>query len=642
MNESNGMSRAAKKRAKKKKRHSLEPAPQAASNDKQKDAKKAKKRDNWDGKETNTLKVPNLNYKKLPDKETIKEDDDNSNLDELHSSDDDDDEEVVMKKAAAAPNREIAALPLGCCALRDILLLEEKEDDIAAAFQSMTSRQRAHCALDFLLQPAGVSVADFYEIYWEKKPLHVKCSDTTDALQQQHRLDGFLSLNSIRSILQKESLFYGKDLNVTRYERGRDGVHRRVTLDKVNKTSANEDLDGSEEDLFVPVKAKDVWNHWDAGCTVRLLCPHKDSESTHTLLSLLELEFGCMVGANAYLTPPNVAQGFAPHYDDIEAFCLQLEGYKRWKVYAPLNKAERLPRTSSTDYSTAELKDVEPAMDVTLGPGDLLYMPRGWIHQACTLPEGDGGKKLHSLHLTVSAMQQWAWADLLEILLPEALRAATCSDVYTSLREGLPPRFLDFMGAMHDNREENVPDILKKNDDADDSSNTENPETVRRKLQDAFRDEAKKRIMRVAKEAFEMLDAACDQMGKRFLSDRLPPALTATEKAETNMQAQGQVKLLPNMMCRLVRPGIARLVLENGMAVLYHCADNSIVYHENPLSPMEFEMDDAPAIEQLLTTMPPHWIGVSDLIHDSIEDKVSVAQALFDEGILSIRQITHA
>jgi ribosomal protein L16 Arg81 hydroxylase len=40
-----------------------------------------------------------------------------------------------------------------------------------------------------------------------------------------------------------------------------------------------------------------------------------------------------MVGSNAYLTPgESENQGFAPHYDDIEAFILQLEGYKHWRV----------------------------------------------------------------------------------------------------------------------------------------------------------------------------------------------------------------------------------------------------------------------------------------------------------------------
>ena len=35
--------------------------------------------------------------------------------------------------------------------------------------------------------------------------------------------------------------------------------------------------------------------------------------------SKLQEYFHCMVGTNAYLTPKN-SQGFAPHYDDIEAF----------------------------------------------------------------------------------------------------------------------------------------------------------------------------------------------------------------------------------------------------------------------------------------------------------------------------------
>lgn len=40
------------------------------------------------------------------------------------------------------------------------------------------------------------------------------------------------------------------------------------------------------------------------------------------------------MGANVYLTPPGT-QGFAPHYDDIEAFLIQLEGKKHWRLYAP-------------------------------------------------------------------------------------------------------------------------------------------------------------------------------------------------------------------------------------------------------------------------------------------------------------------
>lgn len=134
-----------------------------------------------------------------------------------------------------------------------------------------------------------------------------------------------------------------------------------------------------------------------------------------------------------------------------------------------------------------------------------------------------------------------------------------------------------------------------------------------------------------------MVDAACDQLAKRFLSDRQPVALTPAEHVQTSRHDEDQ-QLLPNTLCRLVRPGVARLVLEDdNKAVVYHCADNAREYRGAPLSPLEFEMDDGPAIEQLLTTTEPHWIFVNDLYHDTIEDKVAIAQALYDEGILAIK-----
>jgi lysine-specific demethylase/histidyl-hydroxylase NO66 len=307
-----------------------------------------------------------------------------------------------------------------------------------------------------------------------------------------------------------------------------------------------------------------------------------------------------------------------------------------------MNKRETLPRTSSRDFTEEDLKGMEPVMDVVLSAGDLLYLPRGWIHQACTLPEGGTGEEhQHSLHLTVSAMQQWAWVDYLELLIPQALEAAAESEVSTSLRQGLPRNFLEYMGAVHDQPED--PEELKaltkreKINVEDDGDRRKQLEKDR--LRSNFMDEAKKRIMRVTKEAISMIDAACDQIGKRFLSDRLPPALTTAEAILTSEhRKENGGKIWPNTLVRLVRPGIARLVLEDDKAVLYQCMDNSRVYHGNPLSPLEFEMDDAPAIEAMLTTVEPHWIMVKDLIHDDIEDKMEIAQSLYDEGILAILQ----
>ena len=55
-------------------------------------------------------------------------------------------------------------------------------------------------------------------------------------------------------------------------------------------------------------------------------------------------------------------------------------------------------------------------MDMILQPGDLLYMPRGTIHQGNCLED------THSLHITVSCHQLNTYGDLLEKLLPMALK----------------------------------------------------------------------------------------------------------------------------------------------------------------------------------------------------------------------------
>jgi lysine-specific demethylase/histidyl-hydroxylase NO66 len=620
-----GMSRAAKKRAKKRQKteEPKEMIPPSKSTD-ENEPETAKKRVVKQASPKRDDKKARLEKPARKEKETQETHDD----EDINS---DDEDGKVFVAVPAASMRKPSSVP-ECSTLRQIVEPEKSSRESAnPAIMAMTTKERATAAIGYLLAPSGMSVADFYSKYWEKQPVCVK----NDSPQHRHRFDGLLSIESIRQMMETKAMYYGRDLNVTRYEKShKDGVKRRVTLDLVKATGSKSDGDDIE-DNFIRSDPEIVWSQYEQGCTVRLLCPHQHADTVHSLLSLLELEMGCMVGSNAYLTPPGQSQGFAPHYDDIDAYCLQLEGRKRWKVYEPLSKAERLPRASSSDYTEDDLKGVEPVLDVILEAGDVLYMPRGWIHQAVTLPGGGKKDEGHSLHLTVSAMQQWAWVDLMEILLPEALEAAANSES-TLLRSGLPRGFLEYTGAMNDNREENVPDVLKRQ-----GEHEEDPEKIKaaevRRLQDEFRTEAKKRIMKVAKEAMEIVDATCDQLGKRFLSDRLPPAWTPQEKSETSVGRTEGVQILPSTEVRLARPGIARLVLEDEMAVLYHCADNSRIFHEHPLSPMEFEMDDAPALEQLLTTTEPTWLLVQDLIHDTIEDKIAVAQALFDEGIVAIR-----
>jgi len=590
--------------------------------------------------------------------------------------------------------------------------------------QTVTTTMRSNILFRSILSPSGITPEVFYKEYWENKPLLISKSenrmdqnkkegsdgkppkdansakrrrqrqqeDTSKSSNQNNkneeasveemrqyrrRFDGIISKKDIEGLISHNAMRYGKDLNVTNYCSADDGVRnsikRRITLDQLPSGSQGQD-GGNGDEEFIIAESNDVWSNFSKGCTVRLLCPHKHIDPVHTLLSTLEDEIGCMVGSNVYLTPGGSGgskqqnQGFAPHYDDIEAFILQLEGYKRWRVYAPMSKRETLPRESSRDFNTEDDAKMmgDPVIDVDLGPGDMLYMPRGWIHQASTIRrqkssgESDGKDHRHSLHLTASSMQHWSWADLLEMIMPEALEAVAASETTSSLRTGLPRNFLEYMGTMHernaggDELPEGLKQIASKVKDNDSKPKTKDSKELeddqKEILQNAFKVEAKKKMMRVFKQALSMLTWGCDEMGKRHISDRLPPSLTTVEASLTHENREGNGGMIwPNTMVRLARPGIARLVIEDGdgdgnrtvdsrKAVIYHSIDNSRVYHEHPLSPIEFEIDDAPALEMLITTVEPHWVCVRDLIHGDIEDKMGVAQSLYDEGILAIFQ----
>lgn len=128
---------------------------------------------------------------------------------------------------------------------------------------------------------------------------------------------------------------YGTDLDVTNYVNKRrvtlnpqppsaPGGKKRLATEAGGAKGAGNDTEMGHSGGAV-VTPKFVWENFRQGCSLRMPCPQKFSDPLHRLLSALEEEFGCMVGSNVYLTPPR-SQGFAPHWDDIEAFLLQVRG----------------------------------------------------------------------------------------------------------------------------------------------------------------------------------------------------------------------------------------------------------------------------------------------------------------------------
>src|SRR5579883_1762494 len=122
----------------------------------------------------------------------------------------------------------------------------------------------------------------------------------------------------------------------------------------------------------------------------------------------LEAVFHCPVHTNLYLTPPH-SQGFEPHIDTHEVFALQIDGTKHWRLY---DMVAELPLAE--DKTALRRKELGPPREVILEPGDLLYIPRGYAHEAFTTTGP-------SLHLTVG-VNVYRWLDLLQEALTDVAR----------------------------------------------------------------------------------------------------------------------------------------------------------------------------------------------------------------------------
>lgn len=75
---------------------------------------------------------------------------------------------------------------------------------------------------------------------------------------------------------------------------------------------------------------------------------------------------------SCFVTPPD-CELLGPHHDETEIFTLQISGSKRWKLF------HRVMAHDPGIYDREELD--EPAHEFTLGPGDVLYHPRGQVHE---------------------------------------------------------------------------------------------------------------------------------------------------------------------------------------------------------------------------------------------------------------------
>ncbi len=115
--------------------------------------------------------------------------------------------------------------------------------------------------------------------------------------------------------------------------------------------------------------------------------------------------------ANCYLTPPS-SQAVPAHADDRDVLVIQLVGSKEWQVYETVPIPYPYPHEQVGKEGLPVPNEVlkgPVAISTTLRPGDVLYMPRGFVHQASCSDS-------LSFHVTIAlATHDWSLAGVMSI-----------------------------------------------------------------------------------------------------------------------------------------------------------------------------------------------------------------------------------
>jgi hypothetical protein len=214
-----------------------------------------------------------------------------------------------------------------------------------------------------------VAVDHFLAEHWERRPLLV-------ARGEPARFDSILGREDVHRLVCETGI------RTPAFRLVKDG-------EQVALREYTEEIPWRPGSFSGTAVVERVAEEFERGATIVLQGLHLHWHPAALYCRELEVALGCPAQANAYYTPA-AARGFDVHHDTHDVFVLQVAGSKRWRWYEPLRE---LP-LKNQKWADEDGESGEPVADVTLEPGDTLYLPRGWPHDAFT-------SDTESLHLTI-------------------------------------------------------------------------------------------------------------------------------------------------------------------------------------------------------------------------------------------------
>lgn len=224
-------------------------------------------------------------------------------------------------------------------------------------------------------------------------------------------------------IQRGESDYYAGLMSLADVDRLLSSSSIRQPLIRLARSGSQVPLHGHKRRYYEEYGAlQTLYSEYRAGASIILDFVHERWAPLATLTRELsvELSAGCQV--NAYLTPPGSA-ALKPHYDSHDVFVLQTSGSKAWRIY---ENGYPLPLPGQ-EYEGKTMSPGECTNSFTLEAGDLLYLPRGYVHEAMTTES-------ISLHLAVGVIPV-TWGTMILGAIEEII------ETRPQLRESLPPGF---------------------------------------------------------------------------------------------------------------------------------------------------------------------------------------------------------
>jgi len=169
-------------------------------------------------------------------------------------------------------------------------------------------------------------------------------------------------------------------------------------------------------------------------------------------------ELGLPANINVYVTDPQKEVSVSPHSDAQNVLVFQCTGKKRWRVWRPPAR-ERGRDLFGRGKGGDKVEGLGAlVLDVTLAPGDVLYVPLGWVHATST-----ADSEARSCHATLGVDTYFyglCWSNARSIALarngvgdnvdPGALDEATFTRLYGAVPVGfIRPRSVETDEAWH-------------------------------------------------------------------------------------------------------------------------------------------------------------------------------------------------